>query len=71
MTKLKNGAMVLQERPYRYEPRCKVVLALWGEEYVTWVVDPQLNACWGHYHQRDLVGATMDYEKRGGGRADA
>lgn len=53
---LKNGAKVLERKG-------DVVLASWGKEYVTWRVDAELNAYWGHYF-REYKDALADFRKR-------
>lgn len=59
-TTLKNGATVIDQRN-------DVVLAKWqDDQYVTWRVDADLNAYWGHYFD-NIEDATADFAKRTGG----
>jgi hypothetical protein len=62
---LKNGAEVLKRRG-------DFVLARWDKgsrvELVTWGVDAEGNAYWGHYFD-DLDAAFHDLNKRAGGVA--
>jgi len=62
---LNNGAEILA-----YKKRLRgvmVVLAKWNstgkEEYVTWVVDDNGDAYWGHYFNNE-DDALVDWEKR-------
>tara|TARA_R110002020_G_scaffold26759_3_gene86558 strand:+ start:200 stop:562 length:363 start_codon:yes stop_codon:yes gene_type:complete len=48
-TTLRNGATVLARHPSRRNGG-DVVLCQWGAEFVTWVVNTEGHACWGHYH---------------------
>ena len=63
---LPNGAMVLA---YKYNSMAEVhyVLAVWKDsEYVTWVLDYEKEAFWGHYFPNgDLLGAAKDFTERG------
>ena len=71
MITLKNGAEVLETRAIPAHGAFPegpvdghVVLARFrGNEYVTWVTDPDGNAFWGHYH-RDIVEASQDFAER-------
>lgn len=59
---LRNGAIVLAHRP---KPSCAgAVLCDWRGEYVTWCIDREGNAFWGHYFQKDLVKAAQDFVDR-------
>lgn len=69
---LPNGAIVVacRERSSAREgPPTYFVLAMWLRgrndcEYVTWVVDSQGEATWGHYFNEDLAAAASDYFDR-------
>ena len=54
---LRNGATIIEQRG-------DVVLAKWRGEYVTWVVDGEGNAHWGHYHMQDIVSAAEEFNER-------
>lgn len=56
---LPNGALVLA-----FNNTANTILALWHTEFVTWRVDAQGNAFWGHYFQIDSEGAWEDYKHR-------
>jgi hypothetical protein len=56
MRTLKNGAIALDER----NGYC---IAKWNDEYVTWAVDKEGNAYWGHYFS-DIMEAVRDYMQR-------
>jgi len=60
-TTLENGAFVIAQKD-------DVVLAHWargakGIEFITWQVDTEGNAYWGHYKD-DLSEALNDFKKR-------
>lgn len=54
--KLKNGATIAQE--YR-----NVVLAHWRGDWVTWKIDTERNAYWGHYYD-NYQDAINDFARR-------
>jgi hypothetical protein len=58
MRKLNNGAVVIEQKG-------DVVLARWDRDgkYVTWKVDNEGNAYWGHYFTA-LSDAVADFNKR-------
>ena len=56
---LNNGAQVLAHTADN-----SVVLAHFRNEYVTWCVDPDGNAYWGHYFDQDIIAATDDFIER-------
>ena len=60
--KLKNGAVILE-----HDPATGSVLASWDKgnrtEYVTWRVDDDGNAYWGHYFD-SVTDAADDFKKR-------
>jgi len=54
MKTLKNGALVIERSG-------RVVLAQWkGSEFVTWNIDSDGNAYWGHYF-KDITSAAEDF----------
>lgn len=58
---LNNGAEILA-----YKKRLNnhmIVLAKWGEEFVTWAVSDNGDAYWGHYFKTEDE-ASADWEKR-------
>lgn len=65
---LSNGARVLQVREEAtYSGPSRVVLALYHDEFVTWVStqpDTDGYTVWGHYHGQDLQAALEDYRDR-------
>ena len=65
LSELKNGATVIASQ--QVEPDGRVVLAkTQGESacpYVTWAVDDEGNAYWGHYYI-DLMDAFADFTSR-------
>lgn len=71
---LPNGAQILERRLSAINNNTYVVLCCWkrvygnvgqnaGHEYVTWRVDSQGNAFWGHYF-RSFEMAAKDYSSR-------
>ena len=65
--KLANGATVIAVRPYSSWPRDGVVfLALWRDELVTWVGEPDgSGTTWGHYFpDGDIAAAVADWQTR-------
>jgi len=62
-TKLPNGAIVIHTcQPNKSHPEA-VVLAEYGYDYVTWVIDHDGNAFWGHYFN-NFFEAVADLKKR-------
>ena len=60
MLNLKNGAEIIN-----MDSIAGIVLAKFrGFEYVTWNVDADGNAYWGHYFNDDLNAARIDYADR-------
>tara|TARA_B100001123_G_C15248419_1_gene1001848 strand:- start:616 stop:981 length:366 start_codon:yes stop_codon:yes gene_type:complete len=49
-TTLRNGATVLARHPSKSLGCGDVVLCQSGAEFVTWVLDSEGHAHWGHYH---------------------
>lgn len=64
---LNNGAKVLHQ--YTVDDASAIVLCKWERgaqrEFVTWTIDPNGNAFWGHYWET-LEAAINDYEQRAG-----
>lgn len=62
-SKINNGAVVLKAE--RIEDNMTLVLAAWKAitEFVTWMVDEDGNAFWGHYH-RDVLEAAENFKNR-------
>ncbi len=64
--KLNNGAEIIEQAAYN---NTRYVLARWdkGEktapEWVTWAVDDDMNAYWGHYFPTEEI-ARQDFLKR-------
>jgi len=54
--RLENGAKILERSG-------AVVLCSFGREFVTWRIDMDGHAYWGHYH-KTVSAAVIDYEKR-------
>lgn len=60
MRQLKNGAYVLESKA---TVDGEIVLAKWKNEYVTWMIDKEGDAHWGHYIS-DLPSACEDFSNR-------
>lgn len=58
---LPNGARVIEARAVSIGGY--VVLAQWGDEYITWRAEGEGDCYWGHYF-RSVTEAARDYEKR-------
>ena len=54
---LKNGARVIEQDG-------ATVLADWNGQYVTWKIDSEGSAYWGHYYNKDLKDALSNYNER-------
>lgn len=58
---LNNGATVLQAKQPQDDI---VVLGFINGEFVTWKVNGERMAFWGHYFDQNLAAALKDYEAR-------
>lgn len=70
-TVLDNGATVIAHAPWPgltdNPDQDWLVLAFWGNEYVTWRVvnlSGKTEAMWGNYWQDDLLAAAVDFQYR-------
>ena len=54
---LHNGASIIAAKN-------GIVLCKWTEEYVTWAVNENGDAYWGHYFKDDLEAAVRDFIRR-------
>lgn len=59
--KLPNNATLIR---WDNIPGGKLVLAKFGNDYVTWRANSEGECYWGHYHQEDLAGAAAEYSTR-------
>ena len=60
-TKLRNGSTILEI--HRIDGESHIVLCLWGDQYVTWIMDRDRACHWGRYFDH-LINATKDFEDR-------
>ena len=56
---LKNGAQVIQ-----HDGTMTIVLCIFRDELVTWNIDQDGNAYWGHYFKDDIESAVADFKAR-------